>query len=130
MPFDIDEKVDLTQARTVTLAGRELKVAPLPLRQVIAISDVVPNFAALNSGKVGAEAFDPLVEVVWRGLLRAYPQLTKDELLDLPITMADLVAAVSVVIEQAGGRKEGAAGEQRATSTTEAPNGASSSPIS
>jgi hypothetical protein len=45
-------------------------------------------------------------------LRRAHPALTRDEFFDLPIPLGELVAALPVVIEQAGGRKvDAAAGE-------------------
>jgi hypothetical protein len=38
-------------------------------------------------------------------LRRAHPRLTRDEFFDLPISIAELVTALPVVIEQAGGRR-------------------------
>ena len=60
---------------------------------------------------LSGERLAPLAEVLWHGLRRAHPRLTRDEFFDLPITIAELVAALPVVIEQAGGRKVDTAGE-------------------
>lgn len=111
MSLALDAAVDLTAARTVRLGGRDFTVAPLLLRQILAIADHVPKLAGISSATLSGETLAPLVDVIWQGLRRAHPNLARDELLDLPITIPELVAAFPVVVEQAGGRKEPAAGE-------------------
>jgi hypothetical protein len=128
MGLERDENIDLAAARTVRLGGHEFHIAPLSLRQILAIADHVPKLAAITADNISAERLMPAAEVVWNGLRRAHPLLTRDEFLDLPITIAEMFAALPVVIEQAGGRKvDVAAGELSATSLTPA-TGASSSP--
>jgi hypothetical protein len=104
-----DETIDLAAARTVRLAGRDFHVAPLSLRQILAIADHVPKLSGIAVDNLSGERLMPLAEVLWHGLRRAYPCLTRDEFFDLPITIAELVAALPVVIEQAGGKKVDAA---------------------
>jgi hypothetical protein len=140
--FELDEKIDLSGARDVRLGGRGWKVAPLSLRQILAIADYVPKLSAIGVDTLSGERLAPLAEVLWHGLRRAYPKLTRDEFYDLPITIGELVAALPVVIEQAGGRRvaggEGAAaadgaaaaGETPAASASIASTGARSSPTS
>ena len=113
MSHDLDPSVDITTAvRTVRLAGRDFYVAPLSLRQILAIADYVPKLSGLSADTMSGERLMPIAEIVWHGLRRTYPTLTRDEFIDLPITVAELIAAVSVVIEQAGGQKaDAAAGE-------------------
>lgn len=141
MSFERDEKLDLSGARTVRLGGREWMVAPLSLRQILAIADFVPKLSVVGANSLSGERLAPLAEVLWHGLRRAHPQLTRDEFLDLPITIAELVAALPVVIEQAGGRRVEAgeaiasggattAGEMSAASASTASTGARSSPTS
>ena len=128
MSLDRDEKIDFSGSRQVRLGGHEFHVAPLSLRQILAIADHVPKLAAIAADNISAERLMPAAEVVWHGLRRAHPTLTRDEFLDLPITIAEMFAALPVIIEQAGGRKvDAAAGELSATSLTPA-TGASSSP--
>jgi hypothetical protein len=103
--FERDETLDPSAARTVRLGGRDWLVAPLSLRQIIAIADFVPKLSAINADSLSGARLTPLAEVLWHGLRRAHPRLTRDEFLDLPITIAELVAALPVVIEQAGGRR-------------------------
>lgn len=147
MTADCDQTIDLAGARTVRLAGRDFYVAPLSLRQVLAIADFVPKLSAIGPDTLSGERLTPLAEVLWHGLRRAHPRLTREEFYDLPITIAELVAALPVVIEQAGGRRadlqddagaaqgsaaaaEISAGEELAASASTASIGARSSPIS
>ncbi len=112
MSLDLDESVDLAAARIVRLGGHDFHVAPLSLRQIIAIADHVPKLSGITAENISGERLTPLVEVMWHGLRRAYPRLTRDEFLDLPITIGELIAGLPVVIEQAGGRRvDAAAGE-------------------
>jgi hypothetical protein len=112
MSFERDENLDLSAARTVQLGGREWTIAPLSLRQILAIADYVPKLSGITPETLSGERLLPLAEVLWHGLRRAHPALTRDEFFDLPIPLGELVAALPVVIEQAGGRKvDAAAGE-------------------
>ncbi len=143
MSLNLDETIDLTSARPVRLAGKDFHIAPLSLRQILAIADYVPKLSAIGAENLSGERLAPLAEVLWHGLRRAHPKLTRDEFFDLPITIADLVAALPVVIEQAGGRKvDAAAGEfephrasamgtaERTASASAMSTGAHSSPSS
>jgi hypothetical protein len=103
------DAVDLAAARVVRLGGHDFHVAPLSLRQILAIADHVPKLSTITPDALSGERLAPLVDVLWHGLRRAHPTLTRDEFLDLPVTIAELVAALPVVIEQAGGRKADAA---------------------
>lgn len=112
MTLDRDETIDLATARRVRLAGRDFYVAPLSLRQILAIADYVPKLTAIGPESLSGERLAPLAEVLWHGLRRAHPNLAREEFFDLPITVSELVTALPAVIEQAGGRKaDGAAGE-------------------
>jgi hypothetical protein len=96
----------------VRLGGHDFYIAPLSLRQVLAIADFVPKLSGLTAENLSGERLSPLAEVLWHGLRRAHPGLTRDEFFDLPVTIAELVAALPAVIEQAGGRRvDAAAGE-------------------
>jgi hypothetical protein len=127
--FETDEKLDQAGTRTVRLGGHDWVVAPLSLRQILAIADYVPKLSAIGVENLSSERLTPLAEVLWHGLRRAHPRLTRDEFFDLPITIAELVAALPVVIEQAGGQKvDAAAGESLAASPSTPSIGAGSSP--
>jgi hypothetical protein len=140
--FELAENLDLSGARAVRLGGRDWLIAPLSLRQILAIADFVPKLSAISAESLSGERLAPLAEVLWHGLRRAHPRLTRDEFFDLPITIAELVAALPVVIEQAGGRRVDAAdaaapgqggtaaGEILAASASTPSTGARSSPTS
>jgi hypothetical protein len=128
--LDRDESIDLATARPVRLAGHDFHVAPLSLRQILAIADYVPKLSGIGIDNLSGERLAPLAEVLWHGLRRAHPRLTHDEFFDLPITIAELVAALPVVIEQAGGRKVDAVGEISAASASTPSTGGPSSPTS
>jgi hypothetical protein len=137
-----DEAIDLADGRVVRLAGQDFIIAPLSLRQILAIADFVPKLSAIGADNLSGERLAPLAEVLWHGLRRAHPRLTREEFLDLPITIAELVTALPVVIEQAGGRRVDAAegltarggaapaGETLAASASMPSTGARSSPTS
>jgi hypothetical protein len=117
LSLDRDESIDLATCRPVRLAGHDLQVAPLSLRQILAIADYVPKLSGISMDNLSGERLTPLAEVLWQGLRRAHPKLTHDEFFDLPITIAEMVEALPVVIEQAGGaKKEAASGEAAAAS--------------
>lgn len=129
MSFEPDEKLDRAGTRAVRLGGHDWIVAPLSLRQILAIADYVPKLSAISVDNLSSERLTPLAEVLWHGLRRAHPRLTRDEFFDLPITIAELVAALPVVIEQAGGKRvDAAAGEALAASPSTPSIGAGSSP--
>jgi len=136
-----DESIDLNMARLVRLAGRDLYVAPLSLRDILAVADELPKVKDVTTENVTGERLAPLGEIVWHGLRRAYPKLTRDEFFELPITLTELIAAFPVVMQQAGGQKpettmgeaephrDGAMGTQVANDSTKS-TGAASSPTS
>ena len=130
MSLERDESIDLTTARQVRLGSQDFYVAPLSLRQILAIADHVPKLSGIGMDNLSGERLKPLAEVLWHGLRRAHPRLTRDEFFDLPITIAELVIALPTVIEQAGGRRADAAGELPAASASTPSTGARSSPTS
>ena len=131
MTLERDPSIELAAARVVRLANRDFYVAPLPLREILAIADYVPKLSCITAESMSGERLLPLAEVLWHGLRRAHPGLTRDEFFDLPITVAELVAALPVVIEQAGGRKvDPSVGELPAASASTRSIGARLSPTS
>jgi hypothetical protein len=131
MSLEIDPNLDKSQTKQIILAGKSYLVAPLPLRQVLALADLLPKLSGIKPENLRGEMFDPVVDMVARGLKKAYPSVTTDDLLDLPITIAELLAAIPIVIAQAGGRPaDAAAGEVAAASPSAAPIGADSSQTS
>ena len=55
MSLEIDQSLDLSQARMVRLAGRDFYVAPLSLRQILAIADHVPKLSGITADTMTGE---------------------------------------------------------------------------
>jgi hypothetical protein len=135
MSIEADQKiVDEGKCREVTLAGQTFYIAPLSLRQVLAIADFVPKLGEVKAADLSGEKLMPMIEVLWHGLRRVHKNLGKDELMDMPIRIDEVVKALPTVIEQAGGAKaEAKPGEPSAMGrggTSPAPIGADSSQTS
>jgi hypothetical protein len=102
-----DPNVSEDACERITLAGEPYLVAPLPLRQVMAIRPLLgkAHAAIIAPAEAWTEGdFLPVAQIVWRGLKRAYPSLTLDEFLDMPATVAEMISALPVVLRQAGAR--------------------------
>ena len=127
MSLERDDKVELSQAKTVTLGGTELTIAPLRLREVIAVAEMSPKLA--DSGPLSTDKINACIDALCIGLRRAHPNITREDILDLPASMSDLMRAALVVVEQSGGRKP-PAGEAPAASNSTSSTGTSSSPPS
>lgn len=129
MSYEADKKHTGGRSREVSLGGETFWIAPLSLRQTIALADYLPKLADLKTiDKLNSQGLTPLVEVLWHGLIRAHPQLSKEELLDLPITIDEIMSVLPVIMEQAGGQRVGAPGENMATSGSSLSIGNGSSP--
>lgn len=117
MPFDLDPNVQEGECEKIALAGKPYLVAPLLLRQVLIIRPLLPKaLAAIKapSEEWTEEQFLPVVQIVWRALMRAYVNLTFEELLDVPASTSDLIAAIPVIMVQMGAKAKGTSPEGEA----------------
>jgi hypothetical protein len=100
----------------VALGGREFFVPSLSLRQarvvVPGLLKLLPRLSAIQA-RIGAgdplgaallesEDVERMIDVVHAGLSRAYPEFTRDDLLDLEAGFADLAGALAVISQQTG----------------------------
>jgi hypothetical protein len=139
-----DPKLNCAGAPTVTLGGEELFIPVLALRQArIVVPGIMKLLPRLNQiqqeiagrNQAGAllafEDVDLMIDVVHAALTRAYPQMTRDDLLDREATLAQLVVSISVIARQTGLFAPASPGEQQGetatppTSTESLPNIAS-----
>jgi len=100
----------------VALAGRTWVMADLAPRQFRKVIPAVIGLAAVKApGDLDEAGIDRLLDALYYALTRNYPDLTREEFLDLPIRLAELVAALPALAKAAGiERREGApAGEAR-----------------
>ena len=138
MPLVLKEDADTEGLPTITLAGESYFVPRLRLRERIVISGLAPKVKAIadrvkaiaaEGGErlhLSEEEYDVLIEVVRLGLVKLYPSVTSEDLLDEPIDFEELFAAYPVIILQGSSRRAGA-GEGTATSQTPS-SGEGSSP--
>lgn len=93
----------------VTLAGRTWVMADLAPRQFRKVMPAVIGLASVRSaGELDEGAIDRLLDAFYWALTRNYPDLTRDEFLDLPIKLTELVRALPALAKAAGiERREG-----------------------
>lgn len=109
------DPLELAEAPSITLGRREFKVCELVPRQnkivTPAIFDLMEIFIrakmAAESGnllgmKITETQYAMLLKVVHVALLRAHPEVTLDDLEDMPIKTVELLQAFVVVARQAG----------------------------
>lgn len=127
MTLETEEGRSWPGARTVRLGDREFVVPPLSLRQNVVLADVTRDIYGKSTPMpddptrvmVGTSELGRYVDALVIGLSRAYPKITRDDLLDLDASTVDLIHAVGVVVEQGGGKKpDPGAGEQQAASVS------------
>lgn len=138
MGFDVKDGAETEGLPHIELGGRRFFVPRATLRQTIGLAAMMPKVNATLKKfptEIGSEPpafeetdFDPLIEVIRRALSPLYPSLTKEDLLDSPIDIADLISAIPVISKQASSSRSAAAGEAQAASISTAPAGESSSP--
>jgi hypothetical protein len=151
MPLVLKDGAETAGLPTIKLGGKDYFVARQRLRDIIVHTTMGPRIEAVmrkfhhNSdvaaarlkGDAAAAAMEvsdadiePLITVVWQGLLPLYPSVTRDDLLDDEIDILDLFNALAVIQRQSTSRRASAAGETEATGDPKAPTGERSSPSS
>lgn len=104
--------VDTDGAPCIKLGGRSWPVPVLAARQNRIIDPLIvsllPVFQEWEAGKAqtlskfGPAQYEALQEIAFQALRRAHPELTRDQFLDLPVTLPELVAAFAVIAQQTG----------------------------
>jgi hypothetical protein len=112
----IDPKIDCAQAPVAALGGREFFIPALSLRQarivVPSLMKLLPRLNAIQA-RIGAgdplaaasleqDDFDLMIDVVHAGISRAYPDFTRDDLLDLEAGFSDLAGGLAIIARQTG----------------------------
>jgi hypothetical protein len=98
---------------TVTLGGRQWLIPELAIRQLrtvrrplIDLTDAIAASESETTGervmKLSTADYEQMVEIVYQGLTRANPTLTREEFLDLPATDMEIFQAFLVVRAQSG----------------------------
>jgi hypothetical protein len=87
----------------ITLGGRDFAIEPLKLGQLRALLDALDDL----SGKTGGAVIDAAARVIQAGLVRALPDMSLDDVLELEATMDEVTAAVAVILGVAGLNRPG-----------------------
>jgi hypothetical protein len=104
--MQIRQGLDYGSAKIITLAGVEYFVPVLAVRQnrvcVPLLQSLAPRIGEIiEPGSVmRSHDYDDLLRLIHAALTRAYPDATLDDLLDMEITMDELIQAVNVVMRQ------------------------------
>ena len=137
----MDYPADSDGAPCVTLGGQVWPVPLLAAKQnriidplILSLLPIFKEWQAdkvLAFSKIGAPQYEALQEIAFQAIRRACPVLTREQFLDLPVTLPELVTAFPVIARQTGiferaGPGEGAAG----TAPPALPTGTASSPMS
>jgi hypothetical protein len=124
---------------TVALGGKTWSIPQLAAKQNKIIDPLImvmlPIFAELNVDKTAAltkivtTQYDNLLDVAFHAIRRAKPETTREQFLDLPVTLPELIAAFSVIVKQTGMFAPAQSGEARGAGSP-LPTGTESSPMS
>jgi hypothetical protein len=104
--MQIRQGLDYGSAKIIKLAGAEYFVPVLAIKQnricIPLIQELAPRIGEIVDVKTlyHQSDFDRLLHLVQVALTRAYPDVTLDDLLDMEITMAELLTASNVIAIQ------------------------------
>ena len=87
----------MTGDETIVLGGRAFALRPLTLRQ---LRTILPAFA--RAGEGGQEAVDASADILHAALLRAHPELSREDVLDLEMTVPEMNEAVAAIARISG----------------------------
>ena len=87
----------------ITLAGRAWVMADLAPRQFRKVIPAVLGVSSLRSvDDIDEARIDRLLDAYYHALTRNYPDLAREEFLDLPIKLNELIAGLPVLAAAAG----------------------------
>lgn len=101
-----------TNTMKIILGGNDFRVPLLVARENRIIDPIIlkllPVFAQWQEdragalAKIGAEEYNALHEITFVAIGREHKELKKEQFLDLPITLSELIAAFNVIAQQTG----------------------------
>ena len=84
----------------VVVGGKKWPVPPLAPRQNRIIIPLAMKNSSINPADVSPEQLDTIYEIVFQGLTRAHPTLTRDEFMDMATDLEDMMNGFNVVLQQ------------------------------
>ena len=141
MSLELKEGANTEGLPTISLGGTPYFIPRLSLRSRIAIATLLPKLNAVIKRmptkdeiiagvlpQINEGDFDALIDVVRHALSDLYPKATRDDILDIPMDVIELLNVTPVIIAQGSSRRV-AAGEALATGPSNS-TGEGSSPNS
>jgi len=117
----MDNPVDTDNAPVVVLGGQSWPIPLLAAKQNKIIDplilSLIPVFSKWQSDKsaalaeLGTVQYEALLEIAFQAIRRARPEVTREQFMDMPITLAELIAAFSVIAQQTGVFQRSSPGE-------------------
>ena len=116
-------QIELDAAPKITLAGKDYPVPFLVPRQqrivIPKLMTLMKTFVGQDTGMVDpsnvtTEMYDDLTDMVFVGMSRGSPDLTREQFMDMPINLFELITAMNVIATQTGVLRRANAGEKPA----------------
>lgn len=115
MMADASSRAPRHDGAVVRLGGRDWVLADLAPKQYRKVIPALVALEALRSvGDLDEAKIDRLVEAYYLALTRAYPDLTREEWEEVPVSVVEMIDALPILAQKAGlvPRKDGAPGEE------------------
>lgn len=92
----------MTDTKNITLGGKEYAIPELSLGQIKFVVPAVQRLADINLSKITQDNFDDLTLIAWLSVKKGGHEISRSDFENLPITFAELYAALMVISERAG----------------------------
>lgn len=97
------EPKNLPDLPTILVGGKEWPIPLMAPKQNRVIIPVIAKIGgAVSTGNVSQEAMDSMLNVIYVGMTRAHPELTREEFDEMELPMEDQMNAFGVVSLQTG----------------------------
>jgi hypothetical protein len=86
----------------ITVGGREFLIPPLSAGRIIDFSCIVVGLGTLSTARMDKVQMRSVYEALLIGIQQNKPDLTIEQLLDMPIPMNRAIDALKIIAKQAG----------------------------
>jgi hypothetical protein len=106
----------------ITLGGKDFPVPLLAPRQQRVVLPAIMRLRTMNASAITQEQYDDLCEISLAAAQRGTASMKRDDFLDMPIQINELLTALPIIARQTGLLKESAhTGEPQVNSQTGTP---------
>ena len=95
-------EAELAAADKITLGGKTYAIPQMAPRQMRIIIPAMREFPTFSVAQLAAEHFDRLVDILHASLSRAYPEMKRDDVEDLPIAIEEWAPAMATIAKASG----------------------------